>query len=465
MIDTLVKGGRVVTGGGVQEADLAIQDGKVAGVVQRGLIMEAGRTIEAGGKLVLPGVVDSHFHCRTRMAVPLVDDMLTGTRSAAYGGVTTVISYVWGPPGEPFAQAIETFKEEAANKTMTDYAIHCGLRPEMDLLREIPKVLDLGVYSFKFQMDYRRTGDGRMMDPDHLTAGMDIVARAGGMAIVHPEDGFLIDYLEEQSIAEGNINPGDFLPTRPALAEAMSARQVIRLGQVLNCPVYLVHLTCCETLAELVEGRQQDSKLGAETQIQYLLLTDEVMHSRGPLGKIGPPLRSGDDQEVLWNAVSEGLIETISSDHAPYLQEVKHADDNIFDVPFGMPAVETLLPLTYWEGVAKGRISLPKMVEVLAENPARRFGLYPRKGSLQQGADADVVIFDPEEEWIISADGLHTAADFTPYEGWRIKGRVTGVLLGGEALLENGDLTKAPGVGRFVPQQPLDQRAGEQQTG
>jgi dihydropyrimidinase len=455
MIDILVKGGRVVDSGGVQEADLAIQDGKVAGLAQRGLISEANRTIEAEGKLVLPGVVDSHFHCRNRMAVPLVDDMLTGTRSAAYGGVTTVIAYVWGPSGEPFAQAIETFKEEAAGKAMTDFAIHCGLRPEMELLRGIPQVLDLGVYSFKFQMDYRRTGDGRMLDPDHLVAGMDIVAQAGGMAIVHPEDGFLIDYLEERSIEGGKTGPGDFLLTRPALAEAMSARQVIRLSQVLNCPLYLVHLTCRESLAELVEGRERDAKLGAETQIQYLLLTDEVLHNRGPLGKIGPPLRSGEDHDALWDAVSKGIIETISSDHAPYLEQVKQAGDNIFDVPFGMPGVETLLPLTYWEGVAKGRISLTKMVEALAESPARRFGLYPRKGNLQRGADADVVIFDPDEEWTISAAGLHTAADFTPYQGWRIKGRVTGVLLRGEALLEDGKLAKTPGVGQFLPQQPL----------
>ena len=456
MIDVLVRGGRVVSGGSVQEADLAIQGGTIVGVVQPGLIGEAGQVIDAVGMLVLPGVVDSHFHCRNRTPVPLVDDMLTGTRSAAYGGVTTVIAYVWGPSGEPFTQAIETFKEEASSKAMTDFAIHCGLRPDMDLLRGIPQVLDHGVRSFKFMLDYRRTGAGRMFDPDHLVAGMDIIAQAGGLAIVHPEDGFLIDYLEERSIAEGNTNPEDFLPTRPSLAEATSARHVIRLSRVLGCPLYLVHLTCRESLAELIEGRQQDSKLGAETQIQYLLLTDSLMESHGPLAKIGPPLRSGEDHEALWNAVSEGLIETISSDHAPYLKQAKHSVDNIFDVPFGMPSVETLLPLTYWEGAAKGRISLPKMAQVLAENPARRFGLYPKKGSLQQGGDADVVIFDPNEEWIISADVLHTAADFTPYQGWRIKGRVVTVLLGGEVLLQSGNLTKEPGVGRFVPQEPLN---------
>ena len=455
MIDVLVRDGQVVSGGSVQEADLAIQNGKVAAIVQRGLISEAGRTIDATGKMVLPGVVDSHFHCRNRTPVPLADDMLTGTRSAAHGGVTTVIAFVWGPPGEPFAQAIETFKEEASSKAITDFAIHCGLRPDMELLRGIPQVLDLGVGSFKFMLDYRRTGAGRMFDPDHLVAGMDIIAQAGGLAIVHPEDGFLIDYLEERSIAEGKTSPADFLPTRPALAEATSVRHVIRLSQVLQCPLYLVHLTCRESLAELVEGRQEDSSLGAETQIQYLLLTDGLLETRGSLGKIGPPLRSGDDHEALWNAVSDGLIETISSDHAPYLQEVKHASDNIFDVPFGMPSVETLLPLAYWEGAAKGRISFPKLAQALAENPARRFGLYPRKGSLQQGADADVVIFDPDEEWTISAAGLHTAADFTPYEGWQIKGRVVTVLLRGEVLLENGELTQGPGAGRFVPQQPL----------
>ena len=420
MIDVLVTGGRIISGSGVQEADLAVRDGRIAGIVQPGLISEARRVINAAGKFVLPGVVDSHFHCRGRSPTPLADDVNTGTTSAAYGGVTTVITYVWGQPGEPFNEAIESFKQEAAASSLTDFAIHCGLRPEMELLRGIPKVLDLGVRSFKFMLDYRRTGAGRMFDPDHLVAGMDIIARAGGLAIVHPEDGYVIDHLEERSIAEGKVRPSDYLPTRPALAEASAMRQVVRLSSVLNCPLYLVHLTCRESLAELTVGRQENGELGAETQIQYLLLTDSIMRDRGPLGKIGPPLRSGDDHEALWKAVADGLIETISSDHAPFLEEEKHAEANIFDVPFGMPSVETLLPLTYAEGAAKGRISLPRMVQVLAESPARRFGLYPRKGTLQQGADADIVIFDPNETWTIAADGLHTAADFTPYEGWRI---------------------------------------------
>ena len=196
---------------------------------------------------------------------------------------------------------------------------------------------------------------------------------------------------------------------------------MVRLSRILDCPLYLVHLTCRESLAELAEGRREHGDLGGETQIQYLLLTDSILRDRSPLGKIGPPLRSGEDHEALWEAVSDGLIETVSSDHAPFLEQEKHAENNIFDVPFGMPSVEALLPLTYAEGAAKGRISLPRMVQALAESPARRFGLYPRKGTLQQGADADIVIFDPNEDWTIAAEGLHTAADFTPYEGCKLK--------------------------------------------
>ena len=213
MIDTLVTGGRIVSGSGVQEADLAVQDGRIAAIVQPGLIGEACRIIDAAGKLVLPGVVDSHFHCRGRSPTPLADDVFTGTTSASYGGVTTVITYVWGQPGEPFREAIESFRNEASASALTDFAIHCGLRPEMELLLGIPEVLDLGVRSFKFMLDYRRTGAGRMFDPDHLVAGMDIIARAGGLAIVHTEDGYVIDYLENRSIAAGKVRPPDFLPT------------------------------------------------------------------------------------------------------------------------------------------------------------------------------------------------------------------------------------------------------------
>ena len=452
-VDVLISGGRVVTGSGVLEADLAIEGGRVAGVVQRGLISEARRRIDATGKLVLPGAVDSHFHCKNRTPVPIVDDVGTGTRSAAHGGVTTVIAYVWGPPTESFVDAISAFRGDAERMAVTDFAIHCGLRPDMELLRGIPEVLGLGVRSFKFMLDYRRTGAGRMFDPDHLIAGMDIISKAGGQAIVHPEDGFLIDYLEEQAIERGDTEPGHFLPTRPSLAEATSARQVIRLSKVLNCPLYLVHLTCRESLAELVEGQTLDANLSAETQIQYLLLTDEVMHTRGPLGKIGPPLRADGEHDALWRAVSDGVIETISSDHAPYLEATKHEDENIFDVPFGMPSVETLLPLAYSEGVAKGRISLPRMVKALSENPARRFGLYPRKGSLEQGADADVVILDPEARWTVKAAELHTEADFTPYEGWTLQGKIETVLLRGEVLVEDGELRQEAGYGGFVAQE------------
>lgn len=458
-MDILIKGGRVVSEGSVLEADIAIKDGRIAGILQPGLLKEAQRTIDASDKFVIPGVVDPHFHCRTIGSFHsiLADDMETATISAAHGGVTTILVYVWGNRGQPFHQAMNTFLEESQSKALLDYGSHCGVRPDFDLIKFIPQVLEMGVRSFKFIMAYRRTGDGRMVDADHLFAAMELIGRGGGIALCHGEDGYLIDYLENKFISQGKTAAKHFIETRPAITEARATRDCLEIGRLADCPVYVVHVTAKEALREVIAAQAHHQVAIGETCPQYLTLTNEEVLKQGALAKIGPPLRSQEDIEELWGGIATGAISTIGSDHAAMTVETKHkAEGNFFEVPFGMPSIETMLPVMYSEGVAKGRISLVRLVALLCENPARRFGLYPRKGTLKVNSDADVVIFDPDEEWTISRENLHGAYDYTCFEGWRCKGKPVLSLLRGQVLLEEGKLHQSPGFGRFIEQDKVD---------
>ena len=458
MLDLLIKGGKVVTGGSVVDADVGVKNGLIAGVFQSGLLNEATRTLDASGKLVIPGVIDAHFHCRTIGSVHTImaDDMVTGTISAAHGGVTTIIPFVWGNRGQPFDGVMRTFIEESRSKAVLDYGAHCGVRPDFDLIKGIPKVLEMGIRSFKLILDYRRTGDGRMSDPDHLMAAMELIGRIGGIAMCHAEDGYIIDYLENQYIAKGKTAPKYFIESRPPLTEARSVRTAVEIGRLVSCPVYIVHVTAKEALEEVIAAQARHRVVFGETCPQYLTLTNDEVLKQGGLAKVGPPLRFQEDIEELWRGIGSGAITIVASDHAAMTMETKRKAKDFFEVPFGMPCVETMLPVMYSEGVAKGRIPLTKMVELLCENPARRFGLYPKKGTLKVGSDADIVIFDPNQDWTLSIDKLHGAYDYTCYEGWKVKGKPVLSFLRGQVLLENGKLQQKPGFGQFIEQRKVD---------
>jgi dihydropyrimidinase len=462
MLDFLIKDGKVVSESGVFDADLAINNGLIAGILQPGLIKEAKRTIDASGMIVIPGIIDSHFHCRNigQHNSILADDMETASISSAYGGVTTNLVYVWGNRGQPFHQVMKSFIEESKTKTVVDYGVHCGVRPEFDLIKGIPEVLELGIRSFKFILDYRRTGDGRMVDADHLMAAMKLIGQAGGIAMFHAEDGYIIDYLENSYISEGKTSAKYFIETRPAITEARATRNCIEIGRLVGCPVYIVHVSTKEAIQEIIAAQANHHVVVGETCPQYLTLTNDEVLKHGALAKVAPPLRSQEHIEELWRAVMNGIISIIGSDHAGIPMETKRkTEDNFFEVPFGMPSTETMLPLMYSEGVAKGRITLVRMVELLCENPAKRFGLYPKKGTLKVGSDADVVTFDPSQEWTISIEKLHGVYDYTSFEGWRVTGKPAYSLLRGQVLLENGKLHQRPGFGRFVEQNPVNHSA------
>ena len=457
-IDLLISGGTVVDAGGLAVTDLAVADGSIVAVGELAGRLDARRTLDARGLLVLPGLVDGHFHCAAASASPVADDMRQGTISAVHGGVTTVMVHVFGGRGQPLAEVLESFAATSGSQSVIDYGMHCGVRPETGLVDQIPSVVSLGSRSFKFHLGYRKTGDGRMFDTDLLLAGMEHVASVDGVAIVHAEDGHVIDHLENKATALGRSDASSFLGTRPDIAEEMAMERVVAVSELSGCPVLFAHLTSARSAARLAELRARHDGLHAETQPHYLVLTDDDLQEQGAMVKVGPPLRTAADNVAVWEALRRGTIESLSSDHVPYRRATKDAagPDFLVDTPFGLPGVETMLGIAYSQGVVEGRVSLPQMVRFLAEAPARRFGLFPRKGSLRPGADADIVIFDPRPSWTVTPDTLHSAADFTPFEGWRFEGRVKSVFQRGRQVVADGELLGEPGDGTYLPQDPVD---------
>ncbi|MFC1918984.1 dihydroorotase family protein, partial [Chloroflexota bacterium] len=401
------------------------------------------------------------LHCRNvgTLQGSVTDDVQTATVSAAYGGVTTVLIYVWSNRGQAFQQAIEQFIRESEKKTVLDYSIHCGVRPEFDLIKDIPKVIEMGIRSFKFHLAYRLQGDGRMADYDHIMAALEPIGRRGGIALFHAENGYIIDYLEKKLISEDKTTAEYFIKAHPPISESMATRDCIELGRLVNCPVYIVHVTAKEALDEITAAQaRRDVVAVAETCPQYLTLTNDEVMKQGALAKVGPPLRQQEDVDALWEGIISGSISTVGSDHSAATRQAKQ-NVNFFDARFGMPSTETMLPIMYSEGVAKGRITLPKMVELLCENPAKRFGLYPKKGAIKVGSDADLVVMDPDIEWTVRAADLHSKADYTCFEGWRLRGKPVLSLLRGHVLLKEGALLQKPGFGSFLEQSSVDHRS------
>lgn len=453
MLDLLLANGTVVFGGPRAGTHLGISGGRVAGL-WRGGVPEARRVVDVGGRWVLPGIVDVHVHCRGLSTVysGLADDVESVTRVAAQGGVTTVVLFMAGHREQRFRDAVLDFLEHAAPQAHVDFSLHCGLRPDFELLRDLSEVVDLGVTSFKMLLAYRRTSDGRMFATDHLFDAMRRIADCGGLALVHAEDGYVIDRLEAELRTGAGGDPTAYERSRPAFAEALAVSQAVHLAAATACPTYIVHLSTAQGLAAIREARGRGLSVFTETCPHYLALTREDFLRRPAVLRVAPPLRTGQDQDELWRGLADGTIEAVSSDHAPAPLGAKTSSASPVEGPVGLPGVETLLPLTYTRGVVGGRIDMARLVEVLCANPARRFGLYPAKGSLEPGADADVVVFDPEPERALSLEDLHGDYGYSPFEGHLVRGRVEQVYLRGQLIVSQGRTLSQPGQGRFRSQ-------------
>ncbi len=453
-VDTVVHGGTVVTATSTFEGGVAIKDGVIAAVGPREALPEANEYIDVSGKYVLPGAIDCHVHFDN------VDPYELGIKAGARKGLTTVIPFGMYDHRnkETLPQAINRLRDRLNKESVLDFAFHFILENPDYILDSLPEALDMGVTSYKLFMTYKKAVT-RMCSDAYIARAMEIIADKGGIMQLHCENGDVIDYLEDKRIAAGLTKPTDFPASCPIWAEEEAINRAINLGAMTGCPVYVVHLSSQAGLERIKKAQAQGQKVWTETCPQYLLLDETAMEKLGPLAKIGPPLRPADhvNQDAMWRGSADGFVSCIGSDHSPASKEQKDRGwENIYvasdgtPIPFGAPSVETLVPLVYSEGVAKRGLPLTWMARVLAENPARIFGIYPRKGVIRPGSDADLLIIDPSvEKTVTSADHISNAG-YTPYEGWTQKGEPWMTLVRGKVVMKEGELVQEPGYGEFI---------------
>lgn len=462
-VDTVIVGGQIVTSSQVYETSIAIAGEKIAAIGPESYLPPADTYIDASGKFVLPGLIDSHVHLDGH------DDYALGSRAAAGAGLTTLVPFgTYQLEGdETLPQAVHRVRETIEQTAFTDFAFHFILQNRPSILSGLPEAVDLGVKSYKMFMTYKKR-PGRMCDDDYICQAMDLVARGGGVLQLHCESGNIIEYLENKLLAEGHTHPTDFPSACPDWAEEEAINRAVNMSAATRCPTYVVHLSTQLGLERVKLAQSSGQRFWTETCPQYLLLSDAQMAEYGPLAKIGPPLRpeDGPDRDALWDGLRQGHISIVASDHSPHPQELKQPGwDNIFvdtnglSVPFGSPGIETIVPLMYSEGVVKRGMPIWWLARVMAENPARIFGIYPRKGVIQVGSDADFLIIDPNGDRIITARDHHSNAGYTLFEGWQVNGRPWMTMLRGQVLLRDGELQQNPGYGTFLesgsPRAPL----------
>ncbi len=438
--DLVFIGGLLVTGSGIQRADLGVRGEQVAAIAPDLPAEGARRVINATGKYIFPGTIDVHVH-------PVyMDDVEHASRGAAYGGTTTVLHFAYARQGDSLVQKVSEMLEDGKRRSLLDFSLHGGIWEAAVQVPEIVETMKLGVTTFKFFMTYLK--QGWYTDDYQLIKAMDILAENGGMAMVHAENGGGIDYLEDKYLKGPNAHARFFNTSRPAGFEEEAIFRAVRLAEVFSTPLYIPHVTSARAVRAIRMVQAEGCKVFGETCPQYLTLTEKVIEERGALAKIGPPIRSQADQDALWDALKDGTLNVVASDHAPKAKDVK---GDFLMQGFGSPQIETLMPVTYDWAVSKGKLSLVRLAQVLAENPARIFGLFPRKGTLQVGSDADIVVYDPTRDYTIRQDNQHSKVGYTLYEGREVLGWPEMSFQRGRRVLENGEVVAEPGCGQFLP--------------
>jgi len=452
--DILIANGRVVSPEETRVADVAIGGGRIAEVAPHLPRDGAGRIFDAAGKLVIPGGIDVHTHLDMPLGkIRSSDDFETGTRAAAFGGTTTIIDFANQSRGQSLHQAVAEWKSRAAGNAVIDYGLHCticDLSPAV--LEELDELVREGVSSFKVFMAY----PGRLMLNDAaILQVLQRCARNGGLVCVHAEDGPAVEALIREALAAGHTAPKYHALTRPATVEAAATARVIALAEMASAPLYVVHVTCRQSLECVAAARARSLPVFAETCPHYLFLSRDDLDRPGFEGAkfvLTPPLREKDDQQALWEGLRTGVLQAVSTDHCPFnYHGQKDRGRNDFTlIPNGGPGIEHRLGLLYSGGVAAGRISENRFVELASTAPARIFGMYPRKGVIAPGSDADIVIFDPSAERIISAQTHHMRVDYSMYEGLKVRGVPQVVIARGQVIVENDAFLGHAGAGEFL---------------
>jgi dihydropyrimidinase len=451
---TLIRNGHIVTAVDNYVGDLLIEDETISLIGQR-LDLQADRVIDAAGKLVIPGGVDPHTHMEFPFGgTTASDDFRTGTIAAAHGGTTTIIDFAIQYKGESLTQAVDNWHRKAEGKPAIDYGFHLIVSELPDAcipeLRRL--VLNDGVTSFKLFMAYP---GAFLVDDGTIFRAMSAAGEAGGLVCMHAENGVVIQELIKRALAEGKTAPKYHALTRPTRAEAEGTGRAIAIAEMAGAPVYIVHLSCQEALLKVQEARDRGLPAYAETCPQYLFLDVTRYDPEGFEGAkyvLTPPLREKWHQDELWKGLRMDDLQVVSTDHCPFCfkEQKELGKDNFSKIPNGGPGVENRLSLIYNGGVASGRISLNRFVQLVSTAPAKLFGLFPKKGTIAVGSDADIVVFDPKAEMTISAETHHMNIDYNAYEGMTVTGVTETVLSRGKVIIEQGKYVGTPGEGRFL---------------
>ena len=453
-MSVLIKGGRVITAADDYVGDVFV-DGERISLIGESLDVAADRVIDAAGKYVLPGCIDPHTHLDMPFGGTVtIDDVESGQTSAAFGGTTCHVDFVIQPQGMTFGDALDEWKAKADGKQVIDMGYHMAITDLKNggTLDELATLPEQGVTSYKLFMAYK---GALMVDDETLFRTMQVAAESGALVMVHAENGDVIDILVREALAAGHTEPLYHALTRPPEAEGEATNRAIQLAHLAGAPLYVVHVTCREAVEPIARARDAGWNVWGETCTQYFFNSlDDIAkpNFEGAKYVYSPPVRDKSNWDVLWNAVRTDALSVISTDHCAFLWDGQKTmgRDDFSKIPNGGPGLENRLQMIHEFGVRHGRISLNRMVELLATNPAKLFGLYPRKGTIAVGSDADIVIFDPERTHTISAATHHSKSDYNLFEGTEVTGTPELVLLRGQVLVENGELVASPGVGRFV---------------
>lgn len=440
-MNILLRGGTVVSGMNTKKLDVLINGSKII-KVGKFLNTKDAEVVDVSGKLIFPGFIDSHTHFDLEVSDTVTaDDFFTGTAAAVCGGTTTVIDFATQNKGESLSQALNNWHIKAFSKSSCDYAFHMAISDFNENTKEELKCMfEQGVSSFKAYMTY----DTMKLNDEELYSLLSTLKELGGVVGVHCENDAIIKSLCKDRKDKGELNVSAHQRIRPDVCEAEAIYRLLSIAKVVDVPVVIVHLSSKEGLEVIRKFKEQGSKVYVETCPQYLLLDDARYELKGLEGAkyvCSPPLRKKDDCKALWKALKSGEIDTVATDHCSFTLEQKSVGlEDFLKMPNGLPSVETRPLLMYTYGVCKKRISIEQMCKLLCENPAKLYGMYPKKGVIRVGSDADIVVLDPKADSFISKNTHHSKADYTPYEGVRTKGKIVSVYLRGKEVVKNGEL-------------------------
>ncbi|MCK4478214.1 dihydroorotase [Candidatus Bathyarchaeota archaeon] len=447
VVDLVLKGGKIVTSAGVLEAGIAVDRGKVVVVAKETHLPKADKVMNVHGSLIMPGFIDAHVHvCDPGF---IRESFETGTKAAAVGGVTTIIDMASSMKLRTSSVAMLLKKREMGEReSFVDFALYGGEISDEKDLREIQKLVKAGVVGFG---EIMMCGDAPIKNDEIMLEAFHLISNAKSIAAVHAEDNTTLNYYKKKLLAEGRKDIMAFADARPNLAEAQAISKTLLLSKKTDAKLHVCHLSTKEGVNLIREAKAQGSRVTTEVCPHHLYFTRDDYEKLGPYIITTPPLRTKEDANQLWRALNDGTVDLVVSDHCAFTKSEKDVCwEDVWNTPPGVPGLETLVLVMLGKGVREGKITLERFVEVASENPAKLFGLYPEKGSLQKGTDADLTIVDLKQDHKIRSEDLKCVADYTPYEGWTVKAKLMMTLVRGKIISEEGEIVGKRGYGSFI---------------